>query len=127
MASAKGYAMQREKTPRRNIVRLADLAPQRDIKGGAGRVVFGADGLDSPKPAGETDSRAGMKNVKDQEDAMAGSKKAKDLAPKKSGSVKGGRMGNTNQHNFTLVRAAKPSVKKDLSPTKNPKGGKKAS
>ena len=42
------------------------------------------------------------------------SKKAKDLAPKSS-SVKGGRVGWTNNDNVTLVRAAKPAPKeKDL-------------
>ena len=55
---------------------------------------------------------------------MAVSKKKKDLAPKKPSAVKGG--GKNLNDNFTLVRHAKPAVKKDLPPSKNPKGGKKA-
>jgi hypothetical protein len=59
---------------------------------------------------------------------MMATKKAKDLSPKSAGTVKGGR--NTTRasgnHNFTLVRQAKPTVKKDLPPSKNPKGGRKS-
>lgn len=56
---------------------------------------------------------------------MAGSK-TQDLSAGKAGKVvKGGRLGNTNQDNLTLVRAAKPS-KKDLPAGKDVKAGKKA-
>lgn len=51
-------------------------------------------------------------------------KKIKDLIPK-SGAVKGGSAGTHNE-NMTLVRAAKPTIKKDLPPSKDVKGGKKA-
>jgi hypothetical protein len=51
-------------------------------------------------------------------------KKIKDLSPK-SGAVKGGGWGKND--NMTLVRAAKPTVKKDLPPSKDVKGGKKYS
>jgi hypothetical protein len=58
---------------------------------------------------------------------MAGSKTTKktltkDLAPK-AGTVKGGRLAAND--NLTLVRNAKPKVKKDLPPKKSPKGGAK--
>ena len=57
---------------------------------------------------------------------MAAAKKTKDLTPKKAETVKGGILRKPgNNDNFTLVRAAKPRVTKDLSPSKNPKGGKK--
>ena len=49
--------------------------------------------------------------------------KKKDLPASKD--VKGGRLGNTNQDNLTLVRAAKPA-KKDLPAGKDVKAGKKA-
>jgi len=53
------------------------------------------------------------------------SKKAKDLAPKSS-SVKGGRVGWTNNDNVTFVRAAKPTPKKrDLPSRTEVKGGGK--
>ena len=53
-------------------------------------------------------------------------KKTKDLAPRKTSTVKGGRKaaGNFGNHNMTLVRQAKKPVKKDLPPSKNPKGGR---
>ena len=50
-------------------------------------------------------------------------KKIKDLGPKKSG-VKGGRLSANDA--LTLVRAAKPTIKKDLPPRQDVKGGKKA-
>ena len=49
-------------------------------------------------------------------------KKMKDLTPK-SGAVKGGRLSANDA--LTLVRAAKPTVKKDLPPSKDVKGGKR--
>lgn len=55
------------------------------------------------------------------------SSKTKDLPPKKSGQVKGGGKNRiAGNENLTLIRAAKPKVKKDLPPKKNPKGGKLA-
>ena len=49
----------------------------------------------------------------------------KDLKPK-STAVKGGKGGRiAGNDNITLVRAAKPVVKKDLPPKKDVKGGKK--
>ncbi len=54
---------------------------------------------------------------------MAPTKKPlKDLKPK-STAVKGGKLAAND--NITLVRAAKPVVKKDLPPKKDVKGGKK--
>jgi hypothetical protein len=50
-------------------------------------------------------------------------KKIKDLRPK-SGAVKGGRI--AANENMTLIRAAKPTIKKDLPPRQDVKGGKKA-
>jgi hypothetical protein len=41
---------------RREIVRLEDLAPQHDVKGGAAKRVFGADPLTARVPA-ETEPR----------------------------------------------------------------------
>jgi hypothetical protein len=77
MAAAKGYTNMHAKSTRRNIVRLTDLAPKIDVKGGAGRVVFGADSLS----ASDTTQSAGAR-----EDAAAGTKrKGKDLAPQKPG------------------------------------------
>lgn len=49
----------------------------------------------------------------------------KDLKPK-STAVKAGRGGWDRNDNITLVRAAKPVVKKDLPPKKDVKGGKKS-
>ncbi|MEQ1731657.1 MAG: hypothetical protein ABL982_25065 [Vicinamibacterales bacterium] len=49
-------------------------------------------------------------------------KPLKDLTPK-STAVKGGKLAAND--NITLVRAAKPVVKKDLPPKKDVKGGKK--
>ena len=99
--------------PARDVVTLADLAPQHDVKGGSQRRVFGADPID-PSPQNR---RNNMKSSK------APAKKAKDL-PAKSGSVKGG--GQNLNDNITLVRGAKPTAKKkDLPARKDVKGGKK--
>ena len=58
-----------------------------------------------------------------EETEMAPTKKPlKDLKPK-STAVKGGKLAAND--NITLVRAAKPVVKKDLPPKKDVKGGKK--
>ncbi len=55
---------------------------------------------------------------------MAPKKKPlKDVKPKAT-AVKGGRLASND--NITLVRAARPVVKKDLPPKKDVKGGKKA-
>jgi hypothetical protein len=51
-------------------------------------------------------------------------KNMKDLKPK-SGAVKGGRPGVSPNDNITLVRAAKPTIKKDLPPRQDVKGGKR--
>ena len=53
---------------------------------------------------------------------MAG-KKTKDLTPKSPAKVKGG--GWSNNDNITLVRAAKPTNKRDLPPRKTITGGKR--
>jgi hypothetical protein len=42
---------------RRDIVTLADLAPRRDIKGGAGQRVFGADAIDAPESAARSTTK----------------------------------------------------------------------
>jgi len=50
----------------------------------------------------------------------------KDLPAKSSGTVKGGRAGSGPNDNITLLRHAKPAVKKkDLPAAKDVKGGKK--
>lgn len=85
----------------RNVVTLADLAPQRQVLGGGERRIFGAD---SRPP---------------QENRMAASK-TKDLPAGKN--PKGGRIAYND--NLTLVRAAKPSPK-DLPALKDVKAGKK--
>lgn len=93
------------KTPSkpRNVVTLADLAPQRQVLGGSERRVFGADATAS------------------QEDRMAATTKTKDLPAGKN--PKGGKLATND--NLTLVRAAKPS-QKDLPAGKDVKAGKKA-
>jgi hypothetical protein len=54
---------------------------------------------------------------------MAKPKKTiKDLTPK-SGAVKGGKLSANDA--LTLIRAAKPIIKKDLPPRQDVKGGKK--
>ncbi len=68
---AERMANQKRATPTRDIVTLADLAPNRDVRGGRGRQVFGPTAVDA------------VRNVH-QEDNMAVSKKTKDLAPKKN-------------------------------------------
>ena len=80
--------------PAREVVTLADLAPQHDVKGGSQRRVFGADPME-PSPRNR---RSDMKSSK------TPAKKAKDL-PAKSASVKGG--GQNLNDNITLIRAAK--------------------
>jgi hypothetical protein len=101
-------------SPARDVVTLADLAPQHDVKGGSQRRVFGADPID-PSPQNR---RSDMKSSK------APATKAKDLPPKASGSVKGGKLAGND--NITLVRAVKPAAKKkDLPARKEIKGGRK--
>jgi hypothetical protein len=97
------------RTPARTIVTLADLAPRREVMGGSQRRVFGAATDDAADPT---------------VGARASSKKIKDLTPK-SGAVKGGRLAGNDA--LTLVRAARPTVKKDLPPRQDVKGGKKTS
>ncbi len=103
-------ANQKRTEPKRDVVTLSDLAPSRDVRGGGGRQVFGATAHHVPDMQKET--------------PMAGSKKTKDLSPAKN--PKGGLIRKpVGNDNFTLVRAAKPAIKKDLSPKSSPKGGKK--
>ena len=100
-------------TPRRDVVTLADLAPQHDVKGGSQRRVFGADPVE-PISQGRRNEMTPSK---------ASAKRARDLPAKSAGNVKGGRsMGNDNT---TLIRAARPTNKtKDLSPkSTSVKGG----
>jgi hypothetical protein len=104
-----GRAMASTRSGSRNVVRLADLTPRRDVKGGAGRVVFGA----------ETNHQDADGFII-QETSMA-PKKSKDLAPKKN--PKGGAKYAGND-NLTLVKTSLPALK-DLSPKKSPKGGKR--
>ena len=99
-----------KRAAKRDIVTLADLSPRREVRGGNGQRVFGADAIDPRTTPNETQDRKG--------EFM---KKTKDLPPKKS--PKGGRLAAND--NFTLVRAAKPKVKKDLPPKRSPKGGLK--
>jgi len=54
---------------------------------------------------------------------MAG-KKTKDLTPKSPAQIKGGAKYSPND-NITLVRAAKPTKKRDLPPRKTITGGKR--
>ena len=99
----------------RQVVTLADLAPRQDVTGGSQRRVFGSD------PIGPSVD----KERRDMKPTKTATKKAKDLSPK-SGSVKGGRLGWTQNDNMTLVRGAKPAPKKrDLPSRKDVKGGKK--
>ena len=93
---------QKKQTPKtREVVTLADLAPRHDVTGGSQRRVFGSDPIEPAKAQG---------------------KKAKDLPAKSR--VKGG--GHNLNDNLTLVRAAKPALKKrDLPSRKDVKGGKK--
>jgi hypothetical protein len=98
--------MAHQKSSRRDVVTLADLAPRQDVKGGSQRRVFGADPIGPMPGVGRTSD-----------------KKVKDLPAKSSGSVKGG--GLNHNDNITLVRGAKPTKKKDLPPRKDVKGGSK--
>lgn len=101
----------------REVVKLTDLAPRQDVKGGSQRRVFGPDPIEPPHQT----RRSSMKSAK------PSATKQKDLPPKSSGSVKGG-MNYTGNENITLLRAAKPaSPKKDLPAGKDVKGGKKKS
>lgn len=140
--------MERRREKQRDVVSLPDLAPTHNVKGGSGRRVFGADSIVAPIPEARPERPAPAKTARDlspkragavkggrlssnsnttlvrsttQEDTMA-TKKAKDLAPS---AVKGGRIAGND--NMTLVRHAKPAIKKDLSPSKNPKGGRDSS
>jgi hypothetical protein len=99
--------MKTQRTPARTIVTLADLAPRREVMGGSQRRVFGAATEEAP------DATVGP---------GAAQKKIKDLAPR-SGTVKGGKLSANDA--LTLVRAAKPTVTKDLSPRQDVKGGKR--
>jgi hypothetical protein len=103
--------MARKKSEGREIVTLADLAPRHEVTGGSRRV-FGADAPLRSRKTG-------------QEDTMAATRKTKDLAPKAPSKVKGGKLSANSS--LTLVRVARPGVTKDLSPSQNPKGGKKQS
>jgi hypothetical protein len=111
--AARGVRLRGSAATAGQVVTLADLAPQQDVKGGSQRRVFGAD----PVEPATQDRRNAMRPSK------ASSRKPKDL-PAKSTSVKAG--GQNLNDNITLTRAAKPGKKaKDLAP-KSPsrvKGG----
>ena len=93
----------------RDVVKLADLAPRHEVRGGNQQRVFGAGSAIS-----EDTSRS--------HGGPTGGKK-KDLTPKSSTNVKGG--GVQNNDNLTLVRGAKPTKKRDLPARKDVKSGKK--
>ena len=84
-AMQSGPRMKRPKQPS-DIVTLADLAPQQDVRGGSSRRVFGADAVDTAVDTAKDAKR-----------------KPRDLTPKRTGSVKGGRLAAND--NITLVRA----------------------
>jgi hypothetical protein len=69
----------RDASSRGDVITLDDLAPHHDVRGGAGRRVFGADAV-HPARKPEEDTMAGSKSTK----------KTKDLEPKKN--PKGGRI-----------------------------------
>ena len=70
---------QRDASSRGDVITLDDLAPHHDVRGGAGRRVFGADAVLTDRIPKE-DTMAGSKSTK----------KTKDLEPKKN--PKGGRV-----------------------------------
>jgi hypothetical protein len=79
---------QKTPTPRRDVITLADLAPQHRVTGGSERRVFGADPI----------------HLKER--AMAASKKATSDLQSKTGNVKGGSPKDklATNDNLTLVR-----------------------
>ena len=77
----------RKPSPARDVVKLTDLAPRQEIKGGSQRRIFGSDPIRS-SPA----KRA----------APAGARPDRDVPLKPSGGMKGG--GISRNDNITLLR-----------------------
>jgi hypothetical protein len=74
----------------REVVKLTDLAPRHDIKGGSQRRVFGADPIRDDRKAGAGKTADGA---------------AKDLPAKSSATVKGG--GISRNDSVTLLRVTR--------------------
>jgi hypothetical protein len=51
--------------PARNVIKLTDLAPRQDIKGGSQRRVFGADPIRDDRKAGSNESAATGRPARD--------------------------------------------------------------
>lgn len=72
--------MAHQKSSRRDVVTLADLAPRQDVKGGSQRRVFGADPIGPMPGVGRNDLQS----------TKTSDKKVTDLPAKSPGGVKGG-------------------------------------
>lgn len=75
----------KSRQPAREVVKLTDLAPRQEIKGGSQRRVFGSDPIQPPADTSKARRR--------------------DLPAKSPGGVKGG--GISRNDNVTLVRSAR--------------------
>jgi len=75
----------KQRQPARDVVKLTDLAPRQEVKGGSQRRVFGSDPIQTP-----ADQRSAQR---------------RELPAKSPGSVKGG--GISRNDNMTLVRATR--------------------